>query len=48
MTETFKKQFSKIKDKQTRFEIVKCLNKLEQMPELGKPLSYKLKNHRAE
>jgi mRNA-degrading endonuclease RelE of RelBE toxin-antitoxin system len=48
MTEQFKKQFGKIKDNHTRIEIVKCLRKLEQQPELGKPLNHNLKNHRAE
>jgi len=42
----FKKDFKKIKDKQTGLRIIKQLKKLSEQPEAGKPLKNKLKNHR--
>ena len=46
-SEEFRKEFKKIKDKQTRLKLIKHLKKLEQLPESGKPLQYKLKGHRS-
>jgi len=46
-SEEFRKEFKRIKDKQTRLKIIKNLKKLEQLPESGKPLQYKLKGHRS-
>ena len=46
-SEEFKKEFKKIKDKQTRLKLIKHLKKLEQLSESGKPLQYKLKGHRS-
>lgn len=46
-SEEFRKDFKKIKDKQTRLKIIKQLKKLGEIPEAGKPLQYKLKGHRS-
>mgnify|MGYP001582861716 CR=1 FL=1 len=46
-SEEFRKEFSKLKDKSTRMRIIHHLKKLEQLPESGKPLQYKLKGHRS-
>lgn len=46
-SDEFKKEFKKIKDKSTRLKIIKHIKKLAQLPESGKPLKYKLKNHRS-
>jgi mRNA-degrading endonuclease RelE of RelBE toxin-antitoxin system len=46
-SKTFKKEFSKIKDRTTRLKIIKQLKKLAELPESGKPLKYDLKNHRS-
>ena len=46
-SEEFKKEFKKIKDKNTRLKIIKQLKKLAGLPETGKPLKYDLKNHRS-
>lgn len=46
-SEEFKKEFKKIKDKVTRLRIINHLKKLEQLPQSGKPLQYKLKGHRS-
>jgi addiction module RelE/StbE family toxin len=46
-SEEFRKEFKRIKDKQTRLKLIKHLKKLEQLPESGKPLKYKLKGHRS-
>ncbi len=46
-SEEFKKEFKKIKDKTTRLKIIKQLKKLAELPEVGKPLKYDLKNHRS-
>ena len=46
-SEEFRKEFKRIKDKQTRLKLIKHLKKLEQLPESGKPLQYKLKGHRS-
>ncbi len=46
-SEEFRKDFKKIKDKNTRVKIIKQLKKLAEMPEAGKPLRYNLKNHRS-
>ena len=43
----FRKEFKKIKDKSTRLKTIKQLKKLTKEPESGKPLKYKLKNHRS-
>jgi mRNA-degrading endonuclease RelE of RelBE toxin-antitoxin system len=45
-SEEFKKEFKRIKDKETRIKIIKQLKKLAEQPKVGKPLRYKLKNHR--
>lgn len=42
----FKKEFKKIKDKETRVKIIKQIKKLSAKPTAGKPLQYNLKNHR--
>lgn len=42
----FKKEFKKIKDKETRLRIIKQIKKLVTKPTAGKPLQYNLKNHR--
>ncbi|MBW2974949.1 type II toxin-antitoxin system RelE/ParE family toxin [Candidatus Woesearchaeota archaeon] len=46
-SEEFRKEFKRIKDKQTRLKLIKHIKKLEQLPESGKPLQYKLKGHRS-
>jgi mRNA-degrading endonuclease RelE of RelBE toxin-antitoxin system len=46
-SDDFKKEFGKIKDKETRLKIIKQIKKLFENPELGKPLKYELKNHRS-
>ena len=46
-SEEFRKEFKKIKDKTTRLKIIGHIKKLEQLPKSGKPLKYKLKNHRS-
>lgn len=46
-SDEFRKEFKRIKDKQTRLKLIKHLKKLEQLPESGKPLQYKLKGHRS-
>ncbi|MFC1691553.1 type II toxin-antitoxin system RelE/ParE family toxin [Nanoarchaeota archaeon] len=46
-SEEFKKDFKKIKDKSTRLKIIKQIRKLEEIPDSGKPLKYRLKNHRS-
>ena len=46
-SDEFRKEFNRIKDKQTRLKLIKHLKKLEQLPESGKPLQYKLKGHRS-
>ena len=43
----FKKEFKKIKDKEIRLRIIKQIKKLVNLPESGKPLKHKLKNHRS-
>ncbi len=45
-SESFKKVYSKIKDKNLRRKIYKQLQKLVENPEAGKPLRNKWKNHR--
>ncbi len=46
-SDEFRKEFKRIKDKQTRLKLIKHLKKLEQLPESRKPLQYKLKGHRS-
>lgn len=46
-SDEFRKEFKKIKDKSTRLKLIKHLKKLEQLPESGKPLQYRLKGHRS-
>lgn len=46
-SDDFKKEFKKIKDKETRLKIIKRIKKLSEQPEVGKPLKYELKNHRS-
>ncbi len=46
-SEDFKKDFKKIKDKQTRLKLIKHIKKLGELPKSGKPLKYELKNHRS-
>lgn len=43
----FKKQYRKIKDNKLRVRINNKLKELRQNPNLGKPLRYSHKNHRA-
>ncbi len=45
-SDEFKKDYKKIRDKQTRLNIIKQIKKLENLPECGKPLQYELKGHR--
>ena len=46
-TDSFIKEFKKIKDKLTREKILKVIIRLEKSPEIGKPLRYNLKNYRS-
>lgn len=46
-SDDFRKEFKKIKDKNTRLKIIKQLKKLCEQPTAGKPLKYELKNHRS-
>lgn len=46
-SEEFRKDFKRIKDKNTRLKIISQIKKLEKLPESGKPLKYELKNHRS-
>jgi addiction module RelE/StbE family toxin len=46
-SDNFKKEFKKIKDKNTRLKIIKQLKKLSKQPGAGKQLKYELKNHRS-
>jgi len=46
-TETFSKDFKKVKDNKTREKILKIIIKLAKNPEIGKPLRYKLKGYRS-
>lgn len=46
-TDTFIKEFKKVKDKTTREKILKVILKLSESPEIGKPLKYNLKNYRS-
>ncbi|MCG2717249.1 MAG: type II toxin-antitoxin system mRNA interferase toxin, RelE/StbE family [Nanoarchaeota archaeon] len=46
-SEEFKKEFKKIKDKSIRLKIIKQIKKLATSSEIGKPLRYKLRNHRS-
>lgn len=45
-SEEFRNEFKKIKDKSTRLKIIKQIKKVGNSPGAGKPLRYKLKNHR--
>jgi len=45
-SDSFKKDFRKIKDKALRLRVINHLKKLGNLPESGKPLQYDLKNHR--
>ena len=45
-SDSFKKDFRKIKDKAVRLRVINHLKKLGNLPESGKPLQYDLKNHR--
>lgn len=45
-SEEFRKEFRKIRNKDTRLNIIKQLKKIEQVPESGKPLRYNLRGHR--
>ncbi len=46
-SDTFKKDFKRIKNKSLRLRIIKQLKKLVDLPELGKPLKHELKSHRS-
>lgn len=46
-SDDFKKDFKKIKNKEIRLKIIKQIKKLSKLPESGKPLKNKLKNHRS-
>lgn len=45
-TDSFIKDFKKVKDKLTREKILKVIIKLSKFPKIGKPLRYNLKNYR--
>ncbi|MEA3378676.1 MAG: type II toxin-antitoxin system RelE/ParE family toxin [Nanoarchaeota archaeon] len=45
-SDEFKHDYKKIKDKSIRLKLLKQLKKLKDWPESGKPLKYKLKNHK--
>jgi addiction module RelE/StbE family toxin len=47
LSDSFKKEYEKIKDKSLRLRVYKHLNKLASMPEAGKPLQYNLKGYRS-
>lgn len=46
-SDEFRKEYRKIKDKETRTRVIKQLQKLAENPEAGKPLHYELKLHRS-
>ncbi len=46
-SDSFKKEFNKIKDKKTKERIVKIIKALSENPEKGKPLQNILKNKRS-
>jgi addiction module RelE/StbE family toxin len=46
-SDEFKKEYKKIKDKETRLRIIKQVKKLSEQPQAGRPLRNKLKNHRS-
>ena len=46
-SDEFRKEYKKIKDKNLRLKIIKQFKKIEHDPKAGKPLKYKLKNHRS-
>jgi mRNA-degrading endonuclease RelE of RelBE toxin-antitoxin system len=46
-SEPFRKQFIKIKDKKIQEDIHKQITKIENFPEIGKPLRYDLKEYRS-
>ena len=46
-SEEFRQEFKKIKDQTTRLRIIKQFKKLEEIPDVGKPLRYNLKNNRS-
>ena len=46
-SDEFKKEFKKIKDKETRLKVIKHIKGLSDQPKAGKPLKYELKNHRS-
>ena len=45
-SDEFKKDFKKIKNKDLRIKIIKQIRKIEENPEVGKPLRNVMKNHR--
>ena len=47
LSDEFKRDFKRIKDKSVRVKIIKNLKKLVYLPKSGKPLRYNLKNHRS-
>jgi mRNA-degrading endonuclease RelE of RelBE toxin-antitoxin system len=46
-SQEFAEEYKKIKDNATRLRIIKQIKKLEQQPDVGKPLKHELKNHRS-
>ena len=45
-SDEFKKDFKKIKNKDLRIKIIKQIRKIEENPEVGKPLRNVMKNHK--
>ncbi|MBT5023356.1 type II toxin-antitoxin system RelE/ParE family toxin [Candidatus Woesearchaeota archaeon] len=46
-SESFKKDFKRIKEKSLRLRLIKQIKKLATLPDSGKPLKHNLKNHRS-
>jgi addiction module RelE/StbE family toxin len=46
-SESFKKDYQKIKDKKVRIRILKQIKKISKRADVGKPLGNKLKGHRS-
>jgi len=45
-SDEFRKEFRRIKNKDTRLKIIKQIKKLSKNPKAGKPLQHDLKNYR--
>jgi mRNA interferase RelE/StbE len=46
-SETFLKEFEKIKDKSTKDKLIKHIDKILENPNIGKPLTHDLKGERS-